>query len=352
MKIIFSKFINIIPFLLLFLSCQNKKVVSTAVDDAIVVRTQPVIVKNYIAARQYSGKIESSGQANLSFKVGGIISRIYVKEGDVVKRGQLLATLDLTEINAQVQQAAQAAEKANRDYARVKNLLADTAATLEQFQNAETGQKLAGEALHIATFNQQYAQIHATSDGIVVKKLMNEGELASAGVPVLQINAASNDDWVVRFGVSDKDWSQLKNGDVASVQIDAYPSETFKGIINKIAAAADAASGTYEVEIKVLPNNKKFASGLFATIHFQTATQQNIAMIPIEALTEGDGKTGYVYLLNGDNKTVTKRKVTVAYVNDDEVAISNGLEGVSSVITDGISYLTEDAKVKVASSAP
>ena len=107
---------------------------------------------------------------------------------------------------------------------------------------------------------------------------------------------------VVRFGVSDKDWAQLKKGDAASVQIDAYPAEAFKGIINKITASADAASGTYEVEVKVLPGNKKFASGLFATIHFQTATQQNLSIIPIEALTEGDGKTGYVYLLNDDKK--------------------------------------------------
>ena len=123
MKVLFSKLINIVSFVLIFISCNSKKPVNTVVDDAVVIRMQPVVTTNYITAKQYSGKIESSSQANLSFKIGGIVSRIYVKEGDAVKRGQLLATLNLTEINAQVQQAAQAAEKANRDYARVKNLL-------------------------------------------------------------------------------------------------------------------------------------------------------------------------------------------------------------------------------------
>jgi RND family efflux transporter MFP subunit len=161
------------------------------------------------------------------------------------------------------------------------------------------------------------------------------------------MNATLNDDWVVRFGVSDKDWALLKKGNMATVSIDAYPDETFKGIINKIAEAADPASGTYEIEVKVLPGSKKFAAGLFATIQLNTATIQKVTLIPIEAFTEGNGKSGYVYLLNNDEKTVTKRKVEIAFVTDDKVAIKSGLDNVHSVITDGVSYLTEDAKVTV-----
>ncbi len=348
MKIVFSKLIILVSFILLFVSCSDKQTASVIADDAVVVKTAPVTAKDYVSNLQYSGKIESTRQTNLSFKISGVIARIYVKEGDKVSSGQLLATLDLTEINAQVQQATQSAEKAARDFTRVKNLLADTAATLEQYQNAETGQKLASEAMHIATFNQQYAQIRATDNGTIIKKIMSEGELASPGATVLMMNATSSDDWVVRFGVSDKDWAGLKKGDAASVQIDAYPAETFKGIITKIAAAADAASGTYEVEVNVLPSDKKFAAGLFATVKLSTASQQKVRMIPIEALTEGDGKTGYVYLLNKDGKTVTKRRVTIGFVEDDKIAVNSGLTDVTDVITDGVSYLTENAKVKLA----
>ena len=141
----------------------------------------------------------------------------------------------------------------------------------------------------------------------------------------------------------------LKKGDVATVSIDAYPVETFKGIINKIAEAADPASGTYEVEVKVLPNGQKFAAGLFANIQLNTSATQKVALIPIEAFTEGNGKSGYVYLLNNDKRTVTKRKVEIAFVTDDKIAIKSGLDNVSSVITDGVSYLTEDAVVKAPS---
>ena len=71
-------------------------------------------------------------------------------------------------------------------------------------------------------------------------------------------------------------------------------------------------------------------------------------MIPAEALAEGDGKTGYVYTLNADKRTVKKNPVRIAYLQKDKIAISSGLENVSEVITDGVGYLTERSTVKAA----
>lgn len=342
-----------IPFLLivaasalLLTSCSENKAQTTVTEDVVVVRTQPVTFTDYASKLEYSGSLASTSETKLSFKVGGIISKVYVKEGDHVNRGQLLATLDLTEINAQVQQASQATEKAKRDENRVKNLFNDTAATLEQLQNVQTQLSVANEGLRIAKFNQQYAQIRATEDGTVIKKIMNEGELASPGAPVFLINGTSNNDWVVRFGVSDKDWALLRKGDAATVSLDAYPDETFKGVINKMAEAADPQSGTYEIEVKVLPNGKKFAAGFFANIQLNSTAVQKVVMIPIEAVAEADAKTGYVYVLNADNKTVTKKKIQIAFIENDQVAVKSGLENVTTVITDGTSYLTENTLVK------
>jgi multidrug efflux system membrane fusion protein len=349
MKNTFSSFVLllVIAFVIAFTGCTDNKAQTTNTDDAVIVRTQPVGVTDYAQALQYSGTIASESEAKLSFKIGGIISKIYVKEGDHVSKGQLLATLDLTEINAQVQQAKQNVEKANRDLTRVKNLFNDTAATLEQYQNVQTQHSVSNESLRIAQFNQQYAQIRATDNGTIIKKIMNEGELASSGSAVLIMNATSNDDWGVRFGVSDKDWALLKKGNIATVEIDAYPDATFQGIINKIAEAADPASGTYEIEVKVLPGGKKFAAGLFATIKLNTSTRQKVSIIPIEALTEADGKTGYVYLLNNDKSSVIKKQVQIAFIEKNKVVLRSGLENVSNVITDGASYLTQNSKVKL-----
>lgn len=329
--------------------CKEKAAtpVATAAETAISVKLQPVTDTVYAPVLRYSGKIASASEANLSFKTGGIISRMYVKEGDAVVRGQLLAMLDLTEINAQVQQAVQGAEKAQREVTRAKNLYQDTVATLEQYQNATTQHQVANEQLRIARFNQQYAQIRATGPGTILRKLMNEGELAAPGAPVFYINGNAGNDWVMRFGVSDKDWAVLHKGNRGLVSLDAYPLKTFEGIVSQIAGGADPANGTYEVEVKVLPGAARFAPGLFARVELQPTERQSVTLVPIEALIEADGKKGFVYTVNPDGKTVQRHAVTIAFLEKDKAAIVSGLDGVTQVITEGVGYLTEQSVVRI-----
>ena len=328
-------------------ACNGSSQAAQVTDDAIAVKVQPVTTTRYAPVLKYSGTMASTAEARLSFKIGGIISKIYVKEGDHVVKGQLLATLDLTEINAQVQQASQGVEKVQRDVNRVKNLYNDTVATLEQVQNATTQLQVAEEGLRISRFNQQYAQIRATESGIILKKLMNEGELASSGTPVFTFNGTAGNDWVIRFGVSDKDWAVLKKGDKASVEIDAYPNKPFTGIITEIAQGADVASGTYEIEVKVLPGGSRFAAGLFSTVQLQPAAEQKVILVPVEAISEANDKSGYVYTVNADGKTVTKNKVIIAFLENNKAAIISGLDSAVEVITEGVGYLTDKSIVKV-----
>ncbi len=328
-----------------FSACKNSQARTEPAHEVIAVTTQPITSVNYTPRLEYSGMIASDREAKLSFKIGGIIAHTYVKEGDPVHAGQLLAVLDMTEIGAQVLQSVQGTEKASRDLERVQHLFQDTAATLEQLQNANTQYKMASENLQIARFNQQYAQIRALENGTVIKKLMNEGELASPGAPVYVINGSASADWVVRFGVGDREWALLKKGNSADVNIEAYPDRTFQGVITKVADAADGLSGTYEVEVKVLPGSCHFAAGLFATIHPHPFSSQPVRVIPVEALSEADGKTGYVYLLNPDKQTVRKQAVNIAFITDGRVGIAGGLENQSEVITGGLNYLTPDARV-------
>jgi RND family efflux transporter MFP subunit len=339
-------FVAILSFALVQCS-DNKAASAPPAEEAIPVRLQPVTTGNQGRMLQYSGLIASNSEARLSFKIGGMISKIFVKEGDHVAAGQLLATLDLTEIDAQVQQATQNVEKSRRDEGRIDNLYKDTVASLEQLQNARTQLTVAGEALHIAAFNRQYAQIRASSGGTILQKTMNEGEYAAAGTSVLLFNGAGRNDWVVRFGVSDKDWATLRKGDKAGIAIEAYPDQAFSGSITKLAEAADAAGGTYAVEVTIAAAGHKLAPGLFCTLQLQPAASKTLTLIPAAALAEGDGTTGYVYTLKEDKKTVRKLPVHIAWLQNDKIAVSSGLENVQAVITDGVGYLTERSSVKV-----
>jgi len=329
-----------------------KKPSSELSEDPIPVRLQPVIISHLSRMLQYSGLIASNAEARLSFKIGGIISKIYVREGDYVAPGQLLATLDLTEIDAQVQQATQNVEKSRRDEDRLKNLYRDTVASLEQLQNSHTQLTVATEALNIARFNRQYAQIRANTGGIILQKTGNEGEYVAAGATILVFDGTDRKDWVVRFGVSDKDWAVLHKGDKATVSIDAYPDHRFSGTVTKLAGGADPNNGTYAVEVTLAPAAQKLAPGLFCTLQLQPSAARSYTLIPASALTEGEGLKGFVYVLNEDKRTVKKLPVQIAFFQDDRIAISSGLDSVRQVIADGVGYLTERSVVNVQNVKP
>lgn len=347
-------------FLLLFatigaftwLGCGSKKTeapTTLAVDntDLITVRTAPIKQGTMAQELHATGMLGSKSEARLAFKTGGIIAKIYVKEGDFVKAGQLLATLNLTEINAQVAQSKLGLEKAERDLQRAKNLYADTVTTLETVQNASTGADLARKNVEIAQFNQLYSEIRAPRAGKVIKKIMSEGELAGPGMPVLFINESGANDWVVRTGVSDVDWASLSVGNTASVHLDAYPGESFPGKITKLADAADPMSGTYEVEITVQSKGKRFAYGLFAKVAIQPQKAGTWAMVPIEAIIEGNGTEGFVFVPNADRKSVQKIPVKIAKIYGKEIGIAGGLSGQTEVITTGAAFLTENSTIKI-----
>ncbi len=223
-------------------------------------------------------------------------------------------------------------------------MLRDTAATLEQMQNATTGYDVARQNLQIAKFNQTYSQITSPIDGTVTRKFMNEGELAGVGTPVVMIASNRRNDWVVKVGVSDKDWARLKTGDRATVHLDAYPDDTLSGTVTRLAQAADPTNKLYEIEIRLDPKGKRLATGLFAKVELQPSQSRSYTVVPVEAIVEGNGREAFVYV---NNQGKAKRiPVTVGYLDGDQVLITSGLEGTKSVITAGSAFLTEGSSIK------
>ena len=119
---------------LIFIGCAKDKSTETYTEEVVCVKAKTLVETNAAFPVQCSGLLSSKRLIKLSFKTGGIIARINVDEGSPVKKGQVIASLEMTEIAAQVDQAKLALEKAERDLKRIKSLYSDTVATLEQLQ--------------------------------------------------------------------------------------------------------------------------------------------------------------------------------------------------------------------------
>ena len=342
-KYLFSSFV-----LIFFLSaCAKKQVEETNMaTDVIPVKVIQINQEAVGQSIHASGVFTTEDETYLGFKIGGIIQNIMVKEGDAIKAGQLLATLNLTEIKSQVQQAQIGVEKAERDFKRAGNLYKDSVATLEQFQNSKTALDMARQQISVLKFNQNYAEIRALKSGYVLKKLANDGQVVGPGTPILMVNGATNN-WVLKVGLSDQDWASVSIGDQATVTIDTEKDQNFSATIRAKSEGVDPITGTLWVTLKTngIPA-KKIALGIFGKANIQPKKKINAWVIPFDAVVEGNENEGFIFITK-DEKTAEKIRVKISGIAHGKVYVTQGLEDVKGIITSGNAYLNAGSAIKI-----
>ena len=185
-------------------SCTSARTAGRVAAEPVPVRLESVRFERMASPIVATGMLARKEGIDLSFKVGGVVARVLVDAGARVRAGQLLAALDDGEIGPAVIRAEAAAEKAERDYARVGRLYADSVATLSQLQDAGTARDASLAERDAARFNREHSRIVAPADGVVLRRLAEPGEVVSVGTAVLAFGSEARGQ-VVRVGLSDRD---------------------------------------------------------------------------------------------------------------------------------------------------
>ncbi|MGE0115758.1 MAG: efflux RND transporter periplasmic adaptor subunit [Steroidobacteraceae bacterium] len=327
-------------------ACSRGSAPTAVVASSLVRVTKPVSGPG-AAPIVTTGVVAAADEMRLSFKLGGVVQRIVVHEGQQVSAGQILAELEPAEINAQLTQAQQLNDKAQRDLERGERLHADQVITLEQLQNLRTQAKVAAAQLQSASFNSGFARITAPSAGTVLRKLVEDNEVVAPGQPVLVLGA-SRKGYIVRAALADREAVQLQLGDTATVQLDALPGKTLTGHVSVVGGAAQLENGLFPIEIQLDATGDRLVAGLVAQTSIQTAAarKSSLLYVPTGAVVAGVGRKASVYVLQQDG-TAQKRDIQVAFFTRDRVALSGGLNADEQVITDGALYLSDGEKVSI-----
>jgi RND family efflux transporter MFP subunit len=305
----------------------------------------PIFANGFVATRE---------ELKLSFKVGGVVRSITVRGGDRVRAGQVLATLELAEVEAEVEQARQLAAKADRDLARGEKLRADEVISEEELEALRTQAAVAAAGERAAAFNRSFATITAARDGVVLRKLVEAREVVQPGQTIVVIGP-ENGGYIVRAGLADREVVQLVPGDAATATLDACPGQSLPGRVSEIPAAADEGSGLFAVEVSLAPvaGSCRLASGLVARLRIDPgiAAAGTLPYVPIAAIIEADGNEATVYV--PEDGFARRRLVRVAFIAGETVAIAAGLAPGEQVITDGALYLADgEAIVPAPAAAP
>lgn len=312
------------PFVLLVAACSNAAPPPPP--------AQPLAVRvAQVGAAQLADTVETAGtvalreETVLAFTSGGRIARILVNEGDSVRRGQLLATLDVTPLTAGLDAARAEQVRARAELKRLEPLMAKGWITRPRYEAALAAAQSADAAVKAQRFALDTARIVASGDGVVLARPAEPGQIVAEGMPVLIVGKAASG-FVLRAPLSDREAVRLTRGAPARVVLEALDGQPLTGSVLELGGRADRATGTFQVEIALAPD-PRLRSGLIgrASITANPAAQAAPRLlVPPLAIFGARAGEGFVYVLDNQNR-VRLRKVRLGQAEDGGVLVLGGL---------------------------
>ncbi|MEZ4857290.1 MAG: efflux RND transporter periplasmic adaptor subunit [Flavobacteriaceae bacterium] len=307
-----------------------------------------------------SGKIQAVNSADLSTRMMGFVNKVHVKVGDKVEKGQLLVSINNTElqakqaqVNASITEATAAYVNAKKDFERFQNLFAENSASQKEVDDISARYEMAKARLEGAKqmkneINAQfaYSNITAPFNGIITSKTVEEGNMANPGVPLISIEAPGN--FEVMTMVPETDISKIKNGSKVTVTAKSL-NKTITGNVSEVSTSARNTGGQYLVKVALEKTEAPILSGMFVNVQFPvekgTSTVSKTMYVPESALVKQGQLTG-VYTIGNGNVAIL-RWLRIGKTFGDQVEILSGLSKDEPYIITSEGKLYNGAKVLV-----
>ena len=351
------------------------KYFTTEKKASIAAQTVKLSKQNVTTSVTATGTVEPVDQVDVGTQVSGIINHIYADYNSPVKKGQLLAELDKTNLQESVNNAlAQYNASLNelnyyqQNYNRQNNMYksgviskADYEQAAYQVKNSQETVSQRKTALAQARTNLSYANIYAPIDGIILSREVEEGQTVAASMttPTLFTIAKDITKMQVEANVDEADIGGVEVGQRVSFTVDAYPQEEFSGRVRQVRLSATTESNvvTYTVIIDADNPEQKLKPGLTATITIFTQELKDIDTVPASAIafspdTEtlqkyyqqnqikakipeirtGKNKEKYIWIKNNDG-SLSQKQITIGINDGINIQVISGLSGNEQIVT-------------------
>lgn len=332
-------------------------------EETITFDTAAVAPANIMNSITATGTIEPVTSVTVGTQVSGIVSKLFVDYNSVVKKGQVIAELDKTNLMSQLNtaktQLATAQSQLNyqtANYKRYKTLFEKGLVAADDFDNAKLSYTQAKEQVasakeevQRAQTNLGYATITSPIDGVVLSKSVEEGQTvaASFSTPELFTIAQNLTNMQVVADVDEADIGDVKEGERVTFTVDAYPDDTFEGEVKQVRQEATTTNNvvTYEVVISAPNADLKLKPGLTANVTIYTAERKGVLSVPSKALRfipqkETVGKMKIVDVANAKNKvwtiegnSIVAHKVNIGMTDGTNTQIVGGIAEGTKVVT-------------------
>lgn len=343
-------------------------------EEKITFDTAAVAPANIMNSITATGTIEPVTSVTVGTQVSGIVSKLFVDYNSVVKKGQVIAELDKTNLMSQLNtaktQLATAQSQLNyqtANYKRYKTLFEKGLVAADDFDNAKLSYTQAKEQVasakeevQRAQTNLGYATITSPIDGVVLSKSVEEGQTVAASFSTPELFTIAQDltNMQVVADVDEADIGDVKEGERVTFTVDAYPDDTFEGKVKQVRQEATTTNNvvTYEVVISAPNADLKLKPGLTANVTIYTAERKGVLSVPSKALRftpqkETVGKMKIVDAANAKNKvwtiegnSIVAHKVNIGMTDGTNTQIVGGIAEGTKVIT-GLNVMGGEEKM-------
>ncbi len=314
---------------------------SGKVSDAVPVEVTAVSRRAISASYNGTAALDAPDEAQVIAKTSGIVLQLMTEEGQHVRKGQVLVKLDSERQRLGVQQAQAQVDKLAANYARSQKLAAAKLVSASDNDQIKYDLANARAALDMARLELSYTDVVAPISGVVAQRSIKVGNFVQINSPIIRIV----DDSVLQatLNVPERELSKLRAGLPATMELDALPGKSFKGVVDHIAPMIDAGSGTFRVVCR-FAGDGVLQPGMFSRIRIDYDRHANALVVPRVALLEDSGDPA-VFVVRGGK--AVRVPVAVGYTEGQWAEIRTGLQPGDAVVTAGKTALRDGSTVTV-----
>lgn len=292
----------------------------------------------------YSGTttLEAEHDAEVVAKVGGVVEKLFVEEGQRVKAGQVMAKLDDARLSLEVARAEANLAKLEQEYRRQKKLHASQLVSAEAYERLGHELNAMRTDLELARLQLAYTEIRAPFDGLVAERHVRIGNMIQQNSTAFRVT--TYDPLIARLHVPERELNKLAVGQVAEVRVDAVPDKTFSGVVDRVSPVIDASTGTFAVTIAISGESNSLKPGMFGRVAIVHDTRADAVLVPRGAVVTEDAKSSVFVVRDG---VAQRQLVRTGYITNGSIEILEGIEAGDAVITVGQSSLKDGARVAV-----
>lgn len=296
------------------------------------------------SAHEYVGTLEEASASTLSFGVGGRVTAVYVKEGQRVQEGQLLASVDKSTAANAYKAAKATLDQAQDGYDRAKQVHDQGSLPEVRWVEVQTQLNRAQSMCDIAQKNLEDCNLYAPAAGTVDSRMIERGSSVTAFQPVMRLLDLTR--LYAKMSVPEVDIYKVEVGDSVMVEVNAQPGSCrpLRGIVEERNVSADAVSHSYLVRIRLLDQQRGLLPGMVCRVRMASTSTSAGIEVPNRAVQLGMGGNRYVWIAN--DGTARRRNVTIGDLTASGVLVTGGLEEGDRVVVDGLLKISEGTKVE------